>query len=176
MAASTQILGNLKLTQTVMTGYTVDSKSITTEMIADDAVTAAKLSDDLVNRLTTLEEQIQGVTGTLHFRGVVTALPDSGDYAVGDFVIFGNKEYVCSVASPLTWTELGDTTATDQRVTNAENDIDSLEKSVDSLTARVSVVAQESPSVLTSANTGNEMMTTINSIMSKLVAAGVFTS
>lgn len=176
MAAITQTLGNLKLTQSVMTGYTNDSKSITTDMLADDAVTEAKLSDTLVSRLTTLETQIKGVTGTLHFEGVVTSLPESGDYEVGDFIVLGTKEYVCTSTDPLTWTELGDTTATDQRVTEAESDIDALQATVESLSSRTNVSAQASPSELTSGNTGNDVITTVNSIITKLIAAGVFLS
>lgn len=47
----------------------------------------------------TLQDQIKMVSGAMHFRGVVTTDPTSADfsiegYAIGDVVIYGNKEYV----------------------------------------------------------------------------------
>lgn len=50
-------------------------------------------------RLDDLEEQITGLTGAMHFKGVVNTDPtaegfDISGYESGDVVIFGNKEYV----------------------------------------------------------------------------------
>lgn len=43
----------------------------------------------------------------MHFRGTVTALPATTNYAAGDVVIFGSKEYVCDKDNNK-WVELGD--------------------------------------------------------------------
>lgn len=45
-----------------------------------------------------------GVSGAMHFRGIVTSLPNSGN-TNGDVVLYGNKEYVWNTD---TWVELGD--------------------------------------------------------------------
>lgn len=62
------------------------------------------------NRLTALEGKIDGVTGAMHFKGVVTEDPTgiTSGYADGDVVIYSNKEYVFSSNK---FVELGDTTA-----------------------------------------------------------------
>lgn len=55
--------------------------------------------DTAEGEIDTLQEQIKMVSGAMHFKGVVTTDPTSADfsiegYAIGDVVIYGNKEYV----------------------------------------------------------------------------------
>lgn len=53
-----------------------------------------------------VQAAIAGLSGAMHFRGVVDALPESTTgYEPGDVVLVGTKEYVCSNGS---WVELGD--------------------------------------------------------------------
>lgn len=63
-------------------------------------------------RVTTLEGQIEGLTGAMHFKGVVEGeeLPsDFSSYAAGDVVLFDTKEYVCvETVDGKAWRELGD--------------------------------------------------------------------
>ena len=62
-------------------------------------------------RVTELEGKISGVTGAMHFKGVVEALPeDLSDYVAGDVIIVDKKEYVCAENAEGTkeWHELGD--------------------------------------------------------------------
>lgn len=57
-----------------------------------------------------LQAKITGLTGAMHFKGVVEALPeDLSTYEPGDVILFGKKEYVC-VENDGTkeWHELGD--------------------------------------------------------------------
>lgn len=54
-----------------------------------------------------VDNKTAGLTGAMHFRGTVTALPVTTDYAAGDVVIFGSKEYVCDKDNNK-WVELGD--------------------------------------------------------------------
>ena len=54
-----------------------------------------------------------GLSGAMHFRGTVTAIPPTGTYASGDVVLFGNKEYVYDNSDATKpekdkWIELGD--------------------------------------------------------------------
>lgn len=76
-----------------------------------DGVTAWKDLEDIndSNFATTdyVDNKTAGLTGAMHFRGTVTALPATTDYAAGDVVIFGSKEYVCDKDNNK-WIELGD--------------------------------------------------------------------
>lgn len=53
-----------------------------------------------------VQAAIAGLSGAMHFRGVVESLPASTEgYEDGDVILVGTKEYVCSVGK---WVELGD--------------------------------------------------------------------
>ena len=57
-----------------------------------------------------LQGKITGLTGAMHFKGVVEALPEELDtYEPGDVILFGTKEYVCvDNEGAKEWHELGD--------------------------------------------------------------------
>lgn len=53
-----------------------------------------------------VQAAIAGLSGAMHFRGVVAAKPETTEgYKDGDVILVGTKEYVCSAGS---WVELGD--------------------------------------------------------------------
>ena len=54
-----------------------------------------------------VQAAIAGISGSMHFRGVVSATSDIKDPAAGDVVIVGIKEYVYG-GEPAAWHELGD--------------------------------------------------------------------
>ena len=54
-----------------------------------------------------VQAAIAGISGSMHFRGVVSATSDITDPAPGDVVIVGVKEYVYG-GEPAAWHELGD--------------------------------------------------------------------
>ena len=54
-----------------------------------------------------VQAAIAGISGSMHFRGVVSATSDITDPAAGDVVIVGVKEYVYG-GEPAAWHELGD--------------------------------------------------------------------
>ena len=73
--------------------------------------------DGIEGRLTTaegeidtLQGQIGGLTGAMHFKGVLEELPeDLSSYNAGDVVVVGKVEYVCvDNAGEKSWYELGD--------------------------------------------------------------------
>ena len=71
---------------------------------ATDATT--KANQALSDAKTYVDTKTAGLTGAMHFRGEVTAVPPkSGTYVSGDVVIFGSKEYVYDGTN---WKELGD--------------------------------------------------------------------
>ena len=77
--------------------------------IKDKAETS--VVEGIDTRVTELEGKISGVTGAMHFKGVLTELPaDLADYIAGDVVIVDKKEYVCaeSAEGVKEWHELGD--------------------------------------------------------------------
>jgi hypothetical protein len=56
-----------------------------------------------------VQKAIAGISGSMHFRGVVTSFDDVTDPIAGDVVLIGVKEYVYG-GEPATWHELGDET------------------------------------------------------------------
>ena len=54
-----------------------------------------------------VQAAIAGISGSMHFRGVVTSFDDITDPAAGDVIIIGVKEYVYG-GEPASWHELGD--------------------------------------------------------------------
>lgn len=174
MAATTKVLGDLKLTENVLTDFAIDEKSVTTAMI----------EDAFVNRVSTLEQTIGGVSGAMHFKGVATVMPqgatlpegtpDAGKQAeAGDVVIFGQKEFVY-IKESNSWEELGDTSATDKRVTDLETSMTAAQGDITALKARVEIVQQSSIANLDADATLNQIRATINELCIKLQNAHVF--
>lgn len=73
------------------------------------------------NRLTVLEEKITGLSGAMHFKGVVELLPvDVADYEEGDVIIVGEKEYVFNGTE---FKEFGDVSAEGKRISTLETNM-----------------------------------------------------
>ena len=73
-------------------------------------------------RVTVLEEKVNALTSATHFEGVVEFDPSAegattDGYDAGDFVIYGNKEYIFDGSK---WVELGDTTDEQSRLSALE--------------------------------------------------------
>lgn len=70
---------------------------------------AAGISADEQGLVTGAQVQaaIASISGSMHFRGVVTSFDDIADPVAGDVIIIGVKEYVYG-GEPATWHELGD--------------------------------------------------------------------
>lgn len=94
-----------------------------TDQYALDKAALEEADADQVERIATLEGQITGLTGAMHFKGVIEGdeLPTIADdnYVAGDVVLFGKKEYVCDGTK---WVELGDegSLATQEQVNAAK--------------------------------------------------------
>ena len=105
--------------------------------------TALEAADTaLGGRVTTLESQILGLSGAMHFKGVLDSLPSStADYSDGDVILVGNKEYVVNDGA---FVEFGDANAASQavtdltsRMTTAEGKISAAEGEIDALQANI---------------------------------------
>lgn len=85
-----------------------------------DAEAEARVAADnaQVARIATLEGQITGLSGAMHFKGVETAMPeDVSGYVDGDVIIVGEKEYVFNGGK---FVELGDVSAEGDRISALE--------------------------------------------------------
>ena len=85
----------------------------------DGKISALETADgEQDEKIAALEEQIVGLTGAMHFRGKLDAIPeDVADYANGDVIIVGDKEYVFNDGA---FVELGDVSAEGERLTALE--------------------------------------------------------
>lgn len=101
-----------------------DSAKSYAEGVANDltAETANRTNADnaLDERITTLEGQITGLTGAMHFVGVKESVPegDYSDYSTGDVITVGEKEYVFNGTA---FVEFGDVSAEGQRISALES-------------------------------------------------------
>ena len=98
-------LGTISTNLTALTGKVTTAEG--------NISTLSTTVDGLGTRLTTaegeidaLQGQIGGLTGAMHFEGVVEELPENVEgYEKGDVILYGNKEYVSDGTK---WVELGD--------------------------------------------------------------------
>lgn len=101
------------------------------------------------NRITTLEQRIEGLNGAMHFKGVEDSIPeDVSTYAEGDVVIVGEKEYVFDGTA---FKEFGDVSAEAKRIgalegkmTTAESDIAQAKTDIASNTSAINTKANQS--------------------------------
>lgn len=87
--------------------------------LISDMDTAYKAADSgIISRVSTLETQITGLSGAMHFRGVKEDIPaDVTGYVDGDVIIVGEKEYVFNDGS---FVLFGDVSAEGDRISALE--------------------------------------------------------
>ena len=94
--------------------------------------------EDHAGRIQTLEDQITGLSGAMHFKGVITgdALPESTTgYENGDVVIFGNKEYVVNNGA---FVEFGDVGAQAEAITALITRADGVDAKIEEIEGDIS--------------------------------------
>lgn len=101
--------GEIDTLQTTVGEHTSDISALEAN-VGTLQTTVGGADSGLVKDVNDLKGQIGGVTGALHFKGVVAELPgDLSTYSEGDVIIVGNKEYVCNDEDGTkSWIELGD--------------------------------------------------------------------
>lgn len=101
--------GEIDTLQTTVGEHTTSISGLQTSVGALQT-TVGNAESGLVKDVNDLKGQIGGVTGALHFKGVVAELPvDLSTYNEGDVILVGNKEYVCNDEDGTkSWVELGD--------------------------------------------------------------------
>ena len=109
-ATTTSLQGNIDAKQDKLSfegAYNKDTNPVTTKTYVDSAITSATA----------------GLTGAMHFKGKIDALPAVTDYVAGDVIIVGQKEYVLlDDAGTKSWSLLGDegSYAVKGSITNAD--------------------------------------------------------
>lgn len=146
----TELTGKINTAQSA-----ADAAQGHSEGVAGDLATETserKAADEAqVARIATLEGQIVGISGAMHFKGVIegNALPETTEgYANGDVVIFGNKEYVVNNGA---FVEFGDVSAQAEAITaltgrmdSAEGRLDTAEGDIESLEGAVAKKVEQS--------------------------------
>lgn len=101
--------GEIDTLQTTVGEHTTDIAALEAN-VGTLQTTVGNADSGLVKDVNDLKGQIGGVTGALHFKGVVAELPaDLSTYNEGDVILVGNKEYVCNDEDGTkSWVELGD--------------------------------------------------------------------
>lgn len=101
--------GEIDTLQSTVGQHTTSISGLQTDVSALKT-TVGSAESGLVKDVNDLKSQIGGVTGALHFKGVVAKLPvDLSTYSEGDVILVGNKEYVCNDEDGTkSWVELGD--------------------------------------------------------------------
>ena len=104
-----------------------------------------KADTALDGRIAKLEGDITGLSGAMHFKGVVEALPATTEgYANGDTIICGNKEYVVNGEA---FVELGDVSAEVQRITDLEGVVGKAAEGENAATGLVKAAADNAAAI-----------------------------
>ena len=93
--------------------------------LADYIDEASTAHTELDGRIEALEGQITGLSGAMHFKGVVNSDPTAegfvvDEYVAGDVVVFGEKEYVFNDGK---FVEFGDVSAEGDRIAALETKV-----------------------------------------------------
>lgn len=121
-----------------------DAETVTTlsgKVDTIEGVVGATATEGLQKDVADLKASIGGLSGAMHFKGIVTEDPTTMEtldsYAVGDVVVFGEKEYVfveeageSEAPSTKKFVELGDTTTLGQQVTQLSSQVSAAEGKV----------------------------------------------
>ena len=117
----------------------------------EKAETIAEAIGGLDGRVVTLEDQIQGLSGAMHFKGVVDSDPTKlsaevlANYENGDVVIFGEKEYVFSGKTDEaagSFVEFGDVSAEGDRISALEGAVEALQGKDTEIEGSISALAE----------------------------------
>ena len=122
----TELQGNIdkKVDQTSYNAKvtTLETADTTLQTNIDNEAKTRKDADDAqVARIATLESQITGLSGAMHFEGVKAEVPaDVSGYDAGDVIIVGEKEYVFNGTA---FVEFGDVSAEGERIAALETTV-----------------------------------------------------
>ena len=125
-ADKTELQGNIdkKVDQTSYNAKVTALEAADTTLqtnIDNEAKTRKDADDAQVARIATLESQITGLSGAMHFEGVKAEVPtDVSGYEAGDVIIVSEKEYVFNGTA---FVEFGDVSAEGERIAALETTV-----------------------------------------------------
>jgi hypothetical protein len=104
-ADKTELTGSIAEALAIAEGAQAHSEGVASDLA--EAVEALEGADaGQIARISALEGQIVGLSGTMHFNGVKSSLPENTEgYEQGDVIIIGNKEYESKYKSQKDWAE-----------------------------------------------------------------------
>ena len=128
--------------------------------------TALEAADTALDgRVDTLETQILGLSGAMHFKGVEASLPaDTSGYVDGDVILVGNKEYVVNNGA---FVEFGDANAASQAVTDLTNRMTTAENNISTINTQLAEKPDRSDLDTTNQNV-NDILQTLDDLQADL--------
>lgn len=129
-ANQTTLEGKIKTAQDKADAAQTYAEGVASDL-ADEVTARTEADTAQVARIKTLEDKIVDLSGAMHFKGIVDAVPeDVSTYKEGDVIIVGDKEYVFNGAA---FAEFGDVSAQAQAITGLTNRMDTAESDIDTL-------------------------------------------
>lgn len=112
----------------------------------DAEKTARENADNAqVTRIATLEDQIKGLSGAMHFEGVKAEVPaDVSGYEAGDVIIVGEKEYVFNGTA---FVEFGDVSAEGERIAALETTVGKVAEGENPATGLIKDIADNAAAI-----------------------------
>ena len=149
-ALETKLQGNIdkKVDQTAYDTKMTELGNEDTRLagLISDMDTAYKAADTILDgRIATLEGTITGLSGAMHFKGVKNEIPeDVSEYADGDVIIVGDKEYVFNGGA---FVEFGDVSAEGDRIAALEGIVGKAAEGENAATGLVKSVADNTAAI-----------------------------
>lgn len=146
----TKLQGNIdkKVNQTAYdtkVGELDDEDTRLAGLISDMDTTYKAADTALDGRITTLEGQITGLSGAMHFDGVKAEVPsDVSGYESGDVIIVGEKEYVFNGTA---FVEFGDVSAEGERIGALETTVGKAADSENPATGLIADIAANASAI-----------------------------
>lgn len=135
-SVAAQVEKEAKRAQGVESGLRTDVDAIKSDYLnAADKKDLTDADAAQIERIAALEGTIVGLSGAMHFEGVVESDPiaeefDIAGYEKGDVVIFGNKEYVFNDGK---FVEFGDVSAQAEAITDLTGRMDDVEADIEAI-------------------------------------------
>ena len=149
-ADKTELQGNIdkKVDQTTYNAKVtaLETADTTLQTNIDNEAKARKDADDAqVVRIATLEGQITGLSGAMHFEGVKAEIPaDVSGYEAGDVIIVGEKEYVFNGTA---FVEFGDVSAEGARIAALETTVGKVAEGENPATGLIKDIADNAAAI-----------------------------
>lgn len=136
-ADKTELQGNIDKAQTAADAAQEHSEGVAADL-AEEVTARTEADEAQAARIKTLEDQIVGLSGCMHFEGVKDEVPtDVTGYENGDVIIVGNKEYVLNNGA---FVEFGDVSAQAEAITTLTGRVDGHDTAIGAIETNIDEV------------------------------------